>query len=182
MRGTVLDLDTPVPFGPMLPAVYQEDDFTMRFVRGLDEVLAPVPTTLDCIVEYFDPALTPPDFLEWLASWVGIEIDEAWATERRRAAVATAVEMYRMRGTVSGLRANVEVLSGGQVEITDSGGVAYSTKPMGDLPGQDSPRLAVRVTLPAPVENPDRMTRAIDSIVATAKPAHVVHRVEVETA
>ena len=105
-------------------------------------------------------------------------MDEAWETDRRRAAVATAVEMYRMRGTISGLRANLEVLSGGQVEITDSGGVAWSTSPMGPLPGQESPRLAVRVTLP---EVTERTTKAIDAIVTAAKPAHVVHRVEVVT-
>jgi phage tail-like protein len=176
MRGAILDLPSAAPFGPMLPAIYQEDEFSMRFVGGFDDVLAPILTTLDCLIDYFDPALTPTDFLDWLASWVGIEVDESWATERRRAAVATAVEMYRMRGTISGLRANLEVLSGGQVEITDSGGVAWSTSPMGELPGQDSPRLAVRVSVP---EVSERTTKAIDAIVAAAKPAHVVHRVEV---
>ena len=176
MRGAILDLPSAVPFGPMLPAIYQEDEFSMRFVGGFDDVLAPILTTLDCLIDYFDPALTPTDFLDWLASWVGIEVDESWATERRRAAVATAVEMYRMRGTISGLRANLEVLSGGQVEITDSGGVAWSTSPMGELPGQNSPRLAVRVSVP---EVSERTTKAIDAIVAAAKPAHVVHRVEV---
>ena len=178
MRGTVSGLETAAPLGPMLPAIYQEDEFAMRFVAGFDDVLAPVLTTLDCLVDYFDPALTATDFLEWLAGWVGIEVDEAWQTERRRAAVATAVEMYRMRGTISGLRANLEVLSGGRVEITDSGGVAWSTSPMGPLPGQESPRLAVRVTLP---EVTERTTKAIDAIVTAAKPAHVVHRVEVVT-
>jgi phage tail-like protein len=177
MRGTVKDLFTAAPLGPMLPSIYQEDDFSMRFVDGFDDVIAPILLTLDCLIDYFDPALTPVDFLDWLAGWVGIEIDEAWATERRRAAVATAVEMYRMRGTVSGLRANLEVLSGGTVEITDSGGVSWSPHPMGDLPGQDSPRLAVRVSIPE--EASERITKAIDSIVAAAKPAHVVHRVEV---
>jgi phage tail-like protein len=177
MRGAIIDLPTAAPFGQMLPAIYQEDDFSMRFVAGFDDVLAPILTTLDCLIDYFDPALTPTDFLDWLASWVGIEVDESWATERRRAAVATAVEMYRMRGTISGLRANLEVLSGGQVEITDSGGVAWSTSPMGELPGQNSPRLAVRVSLQDEVS--ERTTKAIDSIVAAAKPAHVVHRVEV---
>lgn len=176
MRGTVSGLETAAPFGAMLPAIYQEDEFSMRFVGGFDDVLSPVLLSLDCLIEYFDPALTPPDFLEWLASWVGMEIDESWATDRRRAAVATAVEMYRMRGTISGLRANLEVLSGGQVEITDSGGVAWSTGPMGELPGQDSPRLAVRVTVD---DADEHTTKAVDAIVTSAKPAHVVHRVEV---
>src|SRR4051812_49450543 len=178
MRATIKTLESPAPLGPMLPAIYQEDDFSMRFIAGFDDVLAPILLTLDCLIDYFDPALTPTDFLEWLAGWVGMEIDESWATERRRAAVATAVEMYRMRGTISGLRANLEVLSGGQVEITDSGGVAWSSSPMGPLPGQESPRLAVRVTLP---DATDRTTRALDAVVTGAQPAHVVHRVDVVT-
>ena len=78
----------------------------------------------------------------------------------------------------NGLRANLEVLSGGTVEITDSGGVSWSTSPMGELPGQASPRLAVRVTV---AEMTEQTTKAIDSIVIAAKPAHVVHRVEVVT-
>src|SRR3954452_9783680 len=176
MRGVIAELDTAQPIGPMLPAIYQEDEFSMRFVAGFGDGLAPSPVTLDWLIDYFDPAVTPTDFLDWLAAWVGIEVDESWETERRRAAVATAVEMYRMRGTISGLQANLEVLSGGQVEITDSGGVAFSTSPMGPLPGQDSPRLAVRVTVPGAEE---RQSKAIDAIVSAAKPAHVVHRVEV---
>src|SRR3954447_8108695 len=178
MRGVIAERAPAQPIGPMLPAIYQEDEFSMRFVGGFDDVLAPILLTLDCLIHYFAPAVTPTDFLEWLASWVGIEVDESWETDRRRAAVATAVEMYRMRGTISGLRANLEVLSGGRVEIIDSGGVSWSTSPMGPLPGQESPRLAVRVTVP---EATDRTTRAIDAIVTAAKPAHVVHRVEVVT-
>ncbi|HWM04696.1 MAG TPA: phage tail protein, partial [Actinophytocola sp.] len=154
MRGMVTGLANASPFIGMLPAVYQEDPFTERFVGGFDDVLAPVLATVDCLVDYFDPYLAPEDFLEWLASWVGIELEEGWPLERRRAVVATAVEMYRMRGTVAGLRANLGVLTGGQVEIADSGGVAWSRSPGAPMPGEASPRLAVRIRVPDPTTVP----------------------------
>lgn len=177
MRGMVAGLPSATPFLDLLPAVYQEDPFTGRFVGGFDDVLAPVLSTLDCIVDYFDPHLAPADFLEWLAGWVGIELEEGWPIERRRAVVATAVEMYRMRGTVAGLRANLRVLTGGRVEIADSGGVGWSRNPSADLPGEAAPRLAVRIRVSDPKTVPMDL---VDSAVAAAKPAHVVHRVEVD--
>ncbi|SDH80655.1 phage tail protein, P2 protein I family [Actinokineospora alba] len=176
MRGLVPGLVTAAPMLEMLPAVYQEDPFTERFMAGFDDVVAPVLATLDCLVEYFDPLLAPEDFLEWLSGWVGIELDEGWPIERRRAVVGTAVEMYRMRGTVAGLRANLEVLTGGNVEIADSGGVAWSRDPAAGLPGEASPRLAVRVRVEDPEAAPLDL---VEAAVAAAKPAHVVHRVEV---
>ena len=48
MRGLVADLPSPHPMGRRLPAVYQEEDpFTMRLTEALDEVLAPIISTLD---------------------------------------------------------------------------------------------------------------------------------------
>jgi phage tail-like protein len=177
MRGMVPGLASPMPVIELLPAVYQEDPFTERFVGGFDDVLAPILATLDCLVDYFDPYLAPEDFLEWMASWVGIEMEEGWPIERRRAVLSTAVEMYRMRGTVAGLRANLQVLTGGRVEIADNGGVSFSKNPNADLPGEASPRLAVRIRVHDPASVPMDL---VDAAVAAAKPAHVVHRVEVD--
>ncbi|MFC4856139.1 phage tail protein [Actinophytocola glycyrrhizae] len=177
MRGMVAGMANASPFIRMLPAVYQEDEFADRFVGGFDDVLAPVLSTLDCLVDYFDPYLAPEDFLEWIAGWVGISLEEGWPIERRRAVVATAVEMYRMRGTVAGLRANLQVLTGGRVEVADSGGVAWSKNPGGEMPGEASPRLAVRIRVHDPATVPMDL---VDSAVAAAKPAHVAHRVEVD--
>lgn len=176
MRGTVPGLPTAVPLSAMLPGIYQEDPFTVRFVSGFDDVLAPVLSTLDCLAAYFDPSLAPEDFLAWLAGWVGLELDESWPVSRQRAAIAHAAQMYRMRGTVSGLRDNLEVLTGGRVQVADSGGVGWSATPGAAFPGQGQPRLAVRVSVadPAAVS-----VSAVDAVVSAAKPAHVVHRVEV---
>jgi phage tail-like protein len=176
MRGTVNGLGTPHPIIEMMPAIYQEDHFTGRFTAGLDDVLAPILSTLDCLDAYVDPALAPADFVDWLSTWVGIPLDENTPLERRRTLVAHAVRLHRMRGTVSGLRAQVELLTGGEVDLSDSGGVSWSTDPGGPLPGQDTPRLAVRVRVADPEQIPAGL---LDGVVTWAKPAHVVHRVEV---
>ncbi|MDQ1374536.1 MAG: hypothetical protein QOJ09_1874, partial [Actinomycetota bacterium] len=83
----------------MLPALYQDDDFALRFTAGLDDVAAPALAVLDNLTAYFDPLLAPSDFLPWLAGWVGIALDENWPEARQRALVARAGELYRSRGT-----------------------------------------------------------------------------------
>lgn len=174
-RGTVPGLATARPLRELLPAIYQEEDpFVLRFTGALDEVLAPAMSTLDCLEAYVDPRLAPEDFLEWLAGWVGVLVDERASEQRRRDLVANAVALHRMRGTAAGLRAQLELLTGGTVDVVDSGGVSWSTTPGADLPGEDLPRLAVRVT------GADAgLLRAVESVVAASKPAHVVHRAEV---
>ena len=66
MRGTIVDLPTPHPMGPAMPALYQDDPFAQSFLSALDTVLAPVVGTLDNLDAYLDPYLTPDDFLVWL--------------------------------------------------------------------------------------------------------------------
>jgi phage tail-like protein len=147
-------------------------------MAALDEVLAPVICSLDCLEAYFDPSLTPLDFLQWLSGWVGVVTTEGRPAEQSRAAVAHAVELYRIRGTVAGLRAYLEVLTGARVTIADNGGVAWSTVPGADLPGEDTPRLAVRIT----ADDPAALNRGmLDTLINAAKPAHVIHRLEVTT-
>jgi len=176
MRGGVTGLGTPYPLRTLLPSVLREDSFTQRLADGIDEVLAPVISTLDCLEAYLNPLLTPADFLEWVATWFSEVLDENWPAQRRRRFVAEAVEMFRIRGTVTGLRRELELSSGGRVEINESGGVAWSLKPEADLPGEDVPRLAVRITVDdaSPVNQ-----AALDALIRAAKPAHVVHRLEV---
>jgi phage tail-like protein len=176
MRGAVAGMRAPQPIVTLMPAVYQEDEFTNRFTAGLDDTLAPIMSVLDCLYAYIDPALAPEDFLDWLAGWVGLELDEHTPLYRKRAAVAHAVTLYRMRGTMTGLRAHLELMSGGEAELADNGGVAWSTSPGAPLPGQDTPRLAVRVRVPNPEPG---LAGVLDGVVTWAKPAHVVHRVEV---
>jgi phage tail-like protein len=175
MRGSLPGLPTPYPIGSMLPAVYQEDPFAMGFTAGLDDVLSAAIATIDCIDSYVDPMITPPDFLDWLGGWVGALMDENVPETRLRALVAGSVDLHRRRGTVGGLRAHLELLTGGRVDVVDSGGTAWATTPGAQLPGAASPRLAVRVSRADPAVT----TGLVEAAVQQSKPAHVRHRVEV---
>src|SRR5579875_802012 len=176
MRGSVAGLGTPYPIGGLMPAIYQEDEFTMRWTGGLDDVLAPVISALDCLGAYVDPLLAPADFLPWLAGWFGAVLDENWPPGRQREAIARSAELYRQRGTVAGLRALLELATGGEVEIADSGGTSWSPLPGTELPGEDAPRVAVRVTVSDPAQVD---VAALDELLTTVKPAHVIHKLEV---
>jgi phage tail-like protein len=176
MRKAVPGLETPYPIGGLLPAVFQEDPVTMQWTAALDQVLSAPIATLDCLAAYTDPMLAPEDFVHWVGQWVGAVLDENWPLERQRATVANSVRLYRMRGTVEGLRALIEVVTGGEVELTESGGVRWSLAPNTAPPGEPVARVSVRVTVPrgARVD-----AAALEELIIAEKPAHVAHGLEV---
>jgi phage tail-like protein len=188
VRGVVPGLTNPVAIVDRLPAVYQEDEFVRRFVGAFDDALAPVLLTLDRLECYVDPRLAPTDFLSWIGEWVGIELDEAWGEAQSREIVAGAASLHRRRGTVPGIDAAVRLALGlgsspggevvrGDVEVSDSGGVAWSSRPGAALPGTSEPSLTVRVRVPDPTTVD---IRRLDRVVSAVKPAHVPHTVVVE--
>jgi len=175
-RGATDGLESARPIGQQLPALYQDDGFALRFTAALDDVLAPVLLTLDCLSAYFDPWLAPSDVLTWLAGWVGAEVYESWTLAKRREVVARAVELYRRQGTVSGLAERIELVFGVAPEIEESGGVTASPTPGAPLPGRAEPGLLVRLR----VDDPTTVdVRRLDVLVEAVKPAHIPHRVEV---
>jgi phage tail-like protein len=174
-RGVVSKLASPYPLIEALPGLFQDDSFTQRFVSAFDAALAPIFVTLDNLRWYFDPWLAPEDFLEWLAGWFGMALDETWTVDRRRALVAKAFDFYRMRGTANGLKLQIETLTGGTVELHETGGVITSATAGAALPGSPNFALLVRVMVADPATiNLNRL----DALVAAAKPAHVTHKVE----
>jgi phage tail-like protein len=169
VRGAAPGIENPFPLATFLPAVLQEDPLLPRLTAGLDDVLAPVIATLDCLDSYLDPALSPPDFLGWLGGWVGMDLPDEWDPARKRAAITAAVELHRRRGTVSGLRDLLTTLTGVEVVVRESGGVSWSTTPTDEEPAE------AWLVVSAP--GADRAT--VEALVAAAKPAHVPHSVEV---
>lgn len=176
MRGAVEGLDSAMPLLYQLPGPYQEDPFTARFVAAFDDALAPVLVTLDNLAAYVDPELAPEDFVAFVAGWVGVELDEQTNAADRRRAVGSAVAAYRKRGTSLGLAQVVGHASGGEVEVTETGGAEWSTVPGAPLPGEPRARVTVRVTVddPEDVDIP-----RLEAVVEAAAPAHVAHVLEV---
>ena len=174
MRGSIDGLGSPTPIGTMLPAVFADDDLAQRFIGGLDDVLAPILSVLDCLDSYFTPSLAPVDFTQWLAGWVGAETDGTEPEARLRAAVAAAAYLHRVRGTRRGLSEAVRLVFGVTPEITESG-----ARPLGPVPGEARPRLHVALRLPDPTPADEHR---LDSLVAAARPAHMPYTVQVTAA
>src|SRR3954453_21986613 len=59
-----------------LPSIYTEEDFGMRFLAGLEEVLDPIVGMLDGLSAHFDPDLAPRQVLDLLSAWLGVDFDE----------------------------------------------------------------------------------------------------------
>jgi phage tail-like protein len=175
-RGMVPGLPSPVPLLQRLPGVLQDDDFTRRFVAAFDDAYAPILTTLDSLACYFDPRLAPSDFVDYLAGWVGVELDDSWTLEQRRRIVAGAALVHRRRGTRQGIEDALALGLSARVTVTDSGGCTWSLSPGGALPGTSPARVDVRVE----VADPDAVDRRrVESLIESTKPAHVAHSVTV---
>jgi len=179
MRGLVEGLPTPRPICNELPSAFQEDEFCVRLVSALDEVVAPLYATLDCWDSYLDAQLAPDDFVDWLASWVGVDIDETWPLERRRRLIQDAVILYRIRGTVAGLAAHVNLYAGLTPSIEESGGCAWSETADTPLPGSTQPHLRVRLE----VDDPASVNRTtVNRIVGASRPAHLPYDLDISVA
>lgn len=177
MRGVLDELASPLPLASALPAVYQEEDpFAVRLMQAFDAELAPIIATLDNLSAYFDPRLTPEDFLGWLASWVALDLDETWGVAQRRAATLAAVDILRRRGTATGLADELRLVTTGAVEVLESGASAWSLDPASPMVGTAELGLLVRVRVADPS---DVDVERLERIVRAAKPAHVPHRIEI---
>ena len=175
-RGLVPGLGSSRPLGELLPGLYHEDPLAQRLTTAFDDGLAPVLSTLDNQHAYFDPRVAPDDFASWLASWVGLVVDETWTSELLRSLVSEATALYRHRGTAQGLAELVEIYAGGSAEVADSGGVAWSAAPGAVLPGDDSCAVTVTVT----VDDPESVDQGrLRAVVDAALPAHVASTIEV---
>jgi phage tail-like protein len=110
-----------------LPAVYQESDFGMRFIGGLEELLDPIVAVLDALPSHFDPDHAPRDVLSLIAGWLGVDLDESQEIRYQREMVRQSAELGRRRGTVTGLELALKLaFPDVPLRIEDQGGVRWS--------------------------------------------------------
>jgi phage tail-like protein len=97
-----------------LPAAFGADpvsaDFTDRLLAIFDREFRSVEAKIDDEAALFDPRSAPagerkgePDFLTWLASWVGVSLDRSWSLARRRAYLRRAPHLFACQGTLRGV-------------------------------------------------------------------------------
>lgn len=178
MRGSVQGLPVAHPIVRELPAIYQDSEFVASFTGGLDDVLAPATTVVDCLHAYIDPSVTPPDFLRWLGDWVGLQLDEDWSTPRRRRLVAQAADMFAKRGTMAGLRHEIELYTDGHAHIDDPGSTVTSATPGASFATVEHERdRTVRVTVDV-ADAADVNWNGLQELIRDAVPAHLPVEVE----
>jgi phage tail-like protein len=161
-----------------LPAVYQDNDFGMRFVGALEEMLDPIVAVLDTLPAHFDPDFAPRDALGLMAAWLGIELDESQELRHQREMVRRSAELGRRRGTVRGLELALELhFPGVPLRVEDQGGVRWSIKP-GEKPAAAPPPSFV-VYCDQPVA--EGVQAAIARCIEHFKPIHTTYRLRVKS-
>jgi phage tail-like protein len=107
-----------------LPAVYQEDpasaEFLERFLSIFETVLSGIERTSERIPEVFDPKRTPKEFLDWLAQWLDLGIEEDWSEAVKRKLIANASRLYQKKGTPAGLAELIEIVTGRRPTILEA--------------------------------------------------------------
>jgi len=131
-RGQIVDSDAAVRLTVSrksmirhLPGIYQQGGFEdyhyLREYLWLPEhSWDPVRQTLQRLHEHFNPLETPPEFLEWLASWVAFKVDPNWPDTKKRALIHRAMELYKIRGTVQGIKVFLAIFTGYEPEVLEN--------------------------------------------------------------
>jgi phage tail-like protein len=181
-----------------LPALYQQDELMGRFLMLFESFWAPIEGQINTIPLYFDPKMSPPDFLPWLASWLNLVLDERLPEERQRRLIQSAASLYRKRGTKQGLLEYLEISTGARAQITEhrasdfrlgpearlGPGIALGTgnwphtftvalrlPPVSSLAGNESER----------ARRDSERRHTIETIIETEKPAHTTYTLHIET-
>ncbi|MGC6493465.1 MAG: phage tail protein [Myxococcota bacterium] len=99
----------PVTYETSVQAV--DGDPLSRFLFLFQTMMATVTSRVDRLVTLTDPLQCDPEFLPWLASWVGFELDGALPVQQQRELVRRAIRLFRTRGTRGGIEEMVRVLT-----------------------------------------------------------------------
>lgn len=90
-----------------LPAVWRADpesaQFVDRFLANPEGTHTALEDRIASAQILFHPDATPPEALEWLASWVALALDPRWEERRKRLLLRHALDFYRWRGTARGI-------------------------------------------------------------------------------
>ncbi len=173
-----------------LPALYRDDDLMSRFLMLFESFWSPIEQQIDHMWLYFDPRLTPADFLPWLASWLNLVLDEHWPEEKRRRLLRGAASLYRRRGTRRGLQEYLEIYTGVRPRIVEHRAKNFRLGPDALLgpgialgTGSEPHTFTVIMELP-PEPDPERereRRRTIEAIIEAEKPAHTGYALEIRS-
>jgi phage tail-like protein len=176
-----------------LPAIYRRSDAVGRnLVREMcflfEHMFDSVEHNLSDNWRFYDPHVTPPEFLSWLSNWTAFALDLDWPEQQKRALIRRAVDLYRIRGTKRGLMLFLRLFTGHEPDIQENTWpfkgfrVEDEESALGARVGLDSvimPPVDLAhcfvVTMPFPYDEqrvPAEMIIRIHQIIQMEKPAH----------
>lgn len=147
-----------------LPMQMLSDDFFVRFVSIFQELGSTLMEDADQVEHLVDLAVTSPAMVRWLGGWIGTEnLDDAMGEDLQRRLVASAARTLVWRGTTTGLRHFLDLVSGEPSEVTEGGGVWR----FGEVP-DDTAWVRMKVASTGALE-----VAALVDLVRDEVPAHV---------
>lgn len=188
-----------------LPAMYDSgraDDFLQKYLKVFEKILTGlndgvtvdkkeikgVSETLDNISSYVLPytensaeKTAPIEFVNWLASWVGLVMKEDWSESKKREVLARIIPIYRIKGTRRGLEEFLNIYTDGGVKIYDNVGLFQLgvNSRVGISTAIDVVNsFRVEITLSGNEQQPNAIARKkklIETIVLREKPVHTNH-------
>lgn len=99
-----------------LPAIYQEQDFTYRYLSIFNSMLQDLEGEIDAMPRLLDVHSAPPEMLRFLAGWLCVEPEERGPLPER---LPQVLEEYEGLYTVEGVKSSVRRLTGRTPEIVE---------------------------------------------------------------
>lgn len=183
------------------PPFHQDPDgafFLDRFLSYFDTVQDEIRHVMADFSRYLDPEGVPAgDFLDWLGSWFDWKFLAQWPTALRRQMIARSIELFKMRGTLDGLRLMLQWhtgLQGDQPQIIEHFRVRdYGSRQHAPAPGEDAPDLYIAekplhpaadefshwftVVLPVSAVPDEASFQLVSRLIESQKPAHTAYRI-----
>ncbi|MFH7319196.1 phage tail protein [Desulfurivibrio sp. D14AmB] len=97
------------------PGAATAADFLERFLANCEGMFTAIEDRVAAADLVTRPQTAPEEALDWLAGWIGFQLEAGWSTEQRRAFLANAFDLYRWHGTLRGLNLALELATGGGV-------------------------------------------------------------------
>jgi len=161
------------------------EDVIARFGEFIDAALAPVEP----------PAPGQPlrsEFLDYLASWAALALDQNWSLEKKREWARHIVPMYKRRGTRSGLQDYLRTFVNDNVFISEPPGGFTLADPASSTLGVDTflagaPAYYFRVGINYAFDGPFDLNEWLNiqkgtrAIIDLEKPAHTYYTLDTRT-
>jgi phage tail-like protein len=99
-----------------LPELYRDPaapgaDFLDRYLALFESVLTPLEDQVADAWRLTRPGTAPADALDWLASWIGLGLDQGLSEPQKRRLIREATALWRWRGTLVGLQRMLDVVT-----------------------------------------------------------------------